>query len=43
MPFIHTSLTQNGSTRPKTTTMYVYNMSLFLVDSTRLDILEEHA
>jgi hypothetical protein len=43
MPFIHTSLAQSESARPKATTMYVYNMSLFLVDSTRLDILEEHA
>lgn len=30
MPFIQTSLGEGQSARPKATTMYVYNMSLFL-------------
>ena len=31
MPFIHTSFGEGQSARPKATTLYVYNMSLFLV------------
>jgi hypothetical protein len=31
MPFIHTSVAQSESASPKATTLYVYNMSLFLV------------
>jgi hypothetical protein len=31
MPFIHTFLAQSESARPQATTLYVYNMSLFLV------------
>ena len=31
MPFIQTSLAQSESASPKTTTLYVYNMSLFLI------------
>ena len=31
MPFIQTSLAQSQSASPKATTLYVYNMSLFLV------------
>jgi hypothetical protein len=31
MPFIQTGVTYSESAHPKTTTRYVYNMSLFLV------------